>query len=381
MDQSPLSVNLKRLRVYQDQTQAKLAEKAGISVQAYRNLEAGRSRPRVRTLNALAEALGVGLGALLAPAKWLRAVRFRARKKLRIREHVLIEVGRWLDDFNELERLVGEERQALLPQMPAQHPLEAARRARESFGLSQQEAIHDICGVLEDNGVKIFTIPIASEAFFGLSVAAEEGGPALVVNVWERISVERWIFTAAHELGHLVLHRDAFDVEKTQEDPDEEKEANIFASYFLMPEKAFRREWQKSSGMRLVDRVLWVKRLFDVSYQTVLCRLHELGWRPNVWARFYYEFQRCYGKKLSKAEEPQALPPEFFIAPEPLRSREPENLADVDFAEKGLRGLARKALLDGDISLGRAAEILRLDLVSMRELAGSWAAEKEPVLE
>jgi hypothetical protein len=32
-----------------------------------------------------------------------------------------------------------------------------------------------------------------------------DGGPAVVVNVWGRLSVERWIFTAAHELGHLMI--------------------------------------------------------------------------------------------------------------------------------------------------------------------------------
>jgi len=35
--------------------------------------------------------------------------------------------------------------------------------------------------------------------------------------VWERLSVERWIFTAAHELGHLLLHLDAYDVSKTDD--------------------------------------------------------------------------------------------------------------------------------------------------------------------
>ncbi len=387
MVQGTLAANLKRLRLYRKQTQSRLAEEAKISVQAYRNLEADRSEPRVRTLEALAKALDVRVAELLAPAKRLQAVRFRAQKKLRVRDQVLFEVAKWLDDFNELQGVLGKPSRVRLPGISPQRKagtdlaVNVAETVRKHSGLSPEEPIQDICGFLEENGVKVLTMSVASDAFFGLSVAAEDGGPAIVVNVWDRISVERRIFTAAHELGHLLLHREAFDVENTEEDPEEEKEADIFASSFLMPEEAFRREWEKSSGMRLVHRVLWVKRLFGVSYKTVLYRLHELGWRPNVWARFYYEYRQRYGKRLSKAEEPQALSPESFRSPEPLRSREPERLASVDFEEKGLPRLVRQALLRGDISMGRAAEILRLERVSMRELAASWVEEREPTFE
>jgi len=384
MGQDGLAVNLKRLRLYKRLTQAEVAGKAGISVQAFRNLEAGRSQPRVRTLEALAEALEVRIAELLSPPGKLQAVRFRAKKKLRARDHILVRLAKWLEDFTELERLAGSPSRAKLPRISAdwgegsQRGPEAAREVRRGFGLSQEDTIRDICGLLEDNGIKVFTLPVASDAFFGLSVADEDGGPAIVVNVWDRISVERWIFTAAHELGHLVLHHDAFEVQKTEEDQKEEKQANIFAAHFLMPAEAFLREWSKSAGMRLVDRVLWVKRLFSVSYKTVLYRLHELGSMPNIRARFYYEFERHYGKKLRKAEEPQALPPESFLAPEARKAKEPQTLKDVDFSEKGFARLVREVLLDGHISLGRASEILGLDLPSMRELAASWAAEKEP---
>ena len=78
----------------------------------------------------------------------------------------------------------------------------------------------------------------------------------MVVNVWERISVERWIFTTAHELGHLLLHRDAYAIEKRGEDAGEEEEADVFASHFLMPQDVFEREWTEARGLSFVERVL-----------------------------------------------------------------------------------------------------------------------------
>ena len=84
--------------------------------------------------------------------------------------------------------------------------METARAARRVVGLGPEEPVHDICGLLEENGVKLLLLETKRDSFFGLSVGAGDGGPAVVVNTWDRISVERWIFTAAHELGHLLLH-------------------------------------------------------------------------------------------------------------------------------------------------------------------------------
>src|SRR5690554_2090535 len=138
-----------------------------------------------------------------------------------------------------------------------------------------KEVIRDICGLLSANGVKVLPYQASADAFFGLSVGAEDGGPAVVVNVFERISVERWIFTAAHELGHIVMHRGSFDVNEKAEEKSEENEANWFASEFLMPDILFRKEWSETRGLDLVHRVFKLKRIFRVSYQTVLRRLAE----------------------------------------------------------------------------------------------------------
>lgn len=111
-------------------------------------------------------------------------------------------------------------------------PGRTAARVRGAIDLGEDEPIRDICGLLEARGIKVRGVPVASPHFFGLSVAPSDGGPAIVVNTWDRISVERWIFTAAHELGHLVLHLADYDVGKTDESEEHEVEANAFASAF-----------------------------------------------------------------------------------------------------------------------------------------------------
>ena len=99
----------------------------------------------------------------------------------------------------------------------------------------------------------------------------------MVVNTWDRISVERWIFTAAHELGHLLLHPSEYRRDATELPTQAEREADAFASEFLMTERAFDAEWDATRGHSLLLRVLKIKRIFRVSYKTVLHRLVESG--------------------------------------------------------------------------------------------------------
>lgn len=49
--------------------------------------------------------------------------------------------------------------------------------------------------------------------------------------------MERWIFKAAHELGHLLLHPPDYEQDVSEPSRDAEREADAFASEFLMPER------------------------------------------------------------------------------------------------------------------------------------------------
>ncbi len=377
--------NLRRLRDAAKLTQAQVAERAQLSRVAYGNIESGSAQPRVETLIRIAEVFGVKLQDLLNPSRPLQAVRFRALKRMTSREQVLVNVVRWLEDYNELEEMLNERIKFRfdrlvrdLDELPPgiERARIAADRARHSLGLDPDASIRDICGLLEERGgVKVYPMPLASDAFFGLSVAKDDGGPAVVVNVWDRISVERWIFTAAHELGHLLLHLGAYNVAESVESREEEEEANQFASHFLMPQEMFTREWNEGRGLSLVDRVLKVKRIFRVSYRTVLYRLSEQEvYGKAIWQLFQRSYKARFGQSLLKSDEPQALPPRDFNAlmVEPRAAGEPKRLAGEDFIDDRLHRLVRSAVEKELISLGRAAEILDINLKSMRAITASW---------
>ncbi|MEA4884800.1 MAG: hypothetical protein VB144_14305 [Clostridia bacterium] len=106
--------------------------------------------------------------------------------------------------------------------------------------------------------------------------------------------------------------------------------------------------------MPFLDRVLKVRRMFRVSYRTVLCRLSEMKeLDDNVWRKFQIEYNSRYRKTLKKADEPQPASADKFMSsyPEAYRVNEPDRLSESDFIPDRLARLVRQALEDGIISL------------------------------
>ena len=363
-----LARNVRRLRIARGLSQRGLAEAAGLSRGAITSLERAKTQPRMRTVEAIAKALGVRVRELLVAVRELRTVRFRSAKRMQYRENILAEVSRWLQNFNYLEEILDDRIPFVLARVRRRCSVggagQAAELCRSQLGLSPVEPIFDICGLLEKAGVKAHQLISASDGFFGLSVGEEDGGPAIIVNVWERIPVERRIFSAAHELGHLILHPDAYDVSLTQEEKEQERQADMFAAHFLMPDEGFRKEWDEAAGLHWVERVFKVKSIFRVSYKTVLFRLIEQQVADSsIWVRFQQAYQTRFSRKLPFKKEPI-----------PMSAYEPFRLNDFDFYEGRFSRLVREGLEKDKISLSRAAELLGISVQDMQDLLQSWAA-------
>ena len=57
---------------------------------------------------------------------------------------------------------------------------------------------------------KIFTRDFEIPKVFGFSAGRTDNGPAIAVNTSSAISIERQMFTVAHELGHLIMHGSSY---------------------------------------------------------------------------------------------------------------------------------------------------------------------------
>ena len=379
METKYLSENLRRLREARRLTQDETAQRAGISVLSYRNIEMGKNEPRLETLTAISNAFEVDVFDLFKPVLILNAVRFRAQKKLRTRNEILSEVAVWLQNYRELE--------ALLDKMPISNSLselsselsahesseqrakEAAKKVRELWGLNDSEPIRNICGLFMKHDVKVLSYPKKTEGFFGLSVGSDDGGPAVVVNTWSRIPVERWIFSAAHELGHLILHKESYDVQEADEKDAEENEASYFAAQFLMPDEALFEELKYLRGMPLIQIVIGLKGIFKVSWKTVVKRLVNHRILDNsAWPRLYGDFKK-HGYDLKGHREPLPLGTEDYVAASGL---EVEKLRPNYFLASQIESLVYEALQKEKITVSKAAKILNKSVADMRSLARDW---------
>lgn len=184
MDQKNIGVNLRRIREAKGLSQAQVADSAGISRVAYRNIENGISTPKVSTLQNIAFGVGVKLQDLFVPIRTLNKVRFRALKRMNSRDNILNEVAQWLDDYNYLENLLNDREDYLFHDLAnklctigerTDRAKYAAEQARELFGLKVKEPIRDIAGLLDSSGIKVYPLSLASDGFFGLSVSEEDG--------------------------------------------------------------------------------------------------------------------------------------------------------------------------------------------------------------
>ena len=365
-----LAVNLMRLRKLNGLTQQAVAKAAGISRVAYRNLEKGDAEPREGTLQALSKALNISAMDLLAPVPHLNSLRFRANPDMSVQEiaqgeQLVMRSAHWLSDFNELESLLGKKRNNALKPAEQTRPENAAAKVRqELLGKSSAcDCVPDFCELLENAGIKLLLCDFKLSNLFGLSIGAADGGPAIAINVGKNISVERQIFSIAHELGHLILHQETYGKDPAKLNDEQEHEADRFAAAFLMPEKAFITEWNENRGLHWVDAVLKTKRHFKVSYQAVLHQLIDMGKAeyPTVYKKFRADYETRYGSKLHWKEEP----PSFF-------REAPRHLDPLDLMEDRLGSLVRDALDRDLITTSRAAEILEVGIEEMRERMKSW---------
>ncbi len=82
-----------------------------------------------------------------------------------------------------------------------------------------------------------------------------------------------WNFTVAHELGHWVLHRNLPIDERS---PQNEREADIFATHLLMPENFVREEFAKLPRWLPAEMKLdFLAKKFCVSKKAMKIRLSQ----------------------------------------------------------------------------------------------------------
>jgi Zn-dependent peptidase ImmA (M78 family) len=248
-----------------------LAELSGLTPVTISRLERSNNEPEVETVEALANALkfpckffyGDDLEAPLSDGASFRsftAMTARERDAALAAGAFAYLVCDWVSErFNLPEP-------DLIDLSHERDPAKAARLLRDRWALGEQPIVNMV-QLLESKGVRTFSLAENTKTVDAFSCWRNKT-PYVFLNTFK--SAERSRFDAAHELGHLVLHKHG----GPRQGRLAEQEANAFASSFLMPaaDVAARVHYVSS-----LDQLVAAKKHWRVSVAALAYRLHKLG--------------------------------------------------------------------------------------------------------
>jgi Zn-dependent peptidase ImmA (M78 family)/transcriptional regulator with XRE-family HTH domain len=279
--------NLARAREVRNMSQAELARRVEITRQSVSQYESNTNAPSIDTLNQIAKELKLPLHyflRVLPPANAdpvfnrvnLSAGTKAFRKAAEGRYDWLKCVVSYLREYVTFPTVNFP--QLDVPKDP--HKItndlieKMATETRRFWGLGDG-VISNVVWLLENNGAIVTRYYLDAEKFDAFSVfSRSDNTPYIILGADKGVGV-RSRFDAAHELGHIVLHR---KVDRTQLNRSGdfnliEKQAHRFASAFLLPATSY----LDDVFLPGFDTFRALKSKWLVSIQTQIHRVYDLG--------------------------------------------------------------------------------------------------------
>jgi len=270
-----------------------LAESASLAHDTITRLELGKHDPDELTIARLAEALNYPVEFFSADDPrdvTTEAVSFRSFSKMSARERdAAISAGSLgLELMEWVESRFALPAPNLLDLRYQRDADAAAMELRQYWGLGDKP-IKTLIPLLEMHGIRILSLSENTANVNAFSFWLDET-PYILLNNFK--SAESSIYDMVHELGHLCMHKGA--------DPkgrkDYEREADLFASVFLMPKNDVRSniefpisvesilKWKyrwKVSAMVLAYRLKSLNLLGENRYRSICVELSKRGYRSD----------------------------------------------------------------------------------------------------
>ena len=357
---------IKELREIMGLTQEQVAQRIGVSKEYISMLEGGLRVPSLEVLYNLAQLFHQDVGYFLSEKESTFSVLFRSEEINKYGKEELLKFKKFCDDYTFLEEITKKE----IPLAPKysfknlsnfksilNSAEQMAEEERNRLGIGK-EPIKDIFSLMENQGCHVVVHPLDEKSKIDGVFVFEENRAFVLINGSQ--NYERQVFTAVHEYCHYLKDRDYNFWIDTSEQLSEridnnrnplELFANIFASNFLMPKFKIEELIEKDLGERLgPEDIIYLKRYFGVSYQAILYRLKDLNYLSKTELDEYLQMS------------PGVLESFFYKDSEKERDRE------QSFITERFLNLALEAYLSKKISLGRLAELLEVDIISLKDI-------------
>jgi Zn-dependent peptidase ImmA (M78 family) len=178
---------------------------------------------------------------------------------------------------------------------------EVAANTRKYWGLGNGP-ISNMALLLENNGVIIMRTNLFSPALDAFSTWSTIDNTPYMILGSDKGSPTRSRFDAAHELGHLILHRnvDESKLNNTHLFKLIEQQANCFASAFLVPPEALAEDY----AVPTLDALLLLKERWRVSVGMLIMTIANLGFITEEYERrLWINYNRRGWRKSEPRED------------------------------------------------------------------------------
>ena len=176
----------------------------------------------------------------------------------------------------------------------------AANDFRNYIKISNKQPISDLINILENLGIIIIQIKNPDNRFDDFDGLSEIVNNIPVIVLLDGIKDgARQRFTIAHELGHLILNIN-------NDELDEERLCNRFASSLLMPKEAIINEFGYSRRNINFFELTAFKNEFKVSYTAIVYRLKDL----NIISEYLYKKLSIFLSQRIGKNDPKPIQPE-----------------------------------------------------------------------
>ena len=245
-----------------------LAENLNIAQKTLSEWETGKATPKYESFQQVADYLNFPMEFFYTDENFrmqTKNISFRALSRLTASDrdkaianlNMASLINNWIDNHFNLPEIN-------IPNLPDCDPTEAAKIIRKEWGI--EECINNTIHLLEQHGIRVYSLIENCDDYDALSKWFEEI-PFILLKPTK--TSERSRFDAMHELGHLVLHKNKINRDKSIED-----EANQFASEMLMPEDSVKKYIPDIPSLA---NFIQYKKLWKVSLQALMYRYHKLG--------------------------------------------------------------------------------------------------------
>jgi Zn-dependent peptidase ImmA (M78 family)/transcriptional regulator with XRE-family HTH domain len=259
-------------------------------------IEHGQIQPDAELVERFAEALKYRPSFFCNPVyQRMDPVSFhRKRKKLSARDRDAIHGQSEIYRINLKKLMPAVELEAQLPPVPSIDPDQyagdipkIALTIRQRWGVPRGP-IKDLTKLVEDSGVIVVAFDFGTPLIDGFCQHAGDNLPPVIfINL--RQPKDRYRFSLAHELGHLVMHQTP--------NPEQELQANQFASELLMPTTEVRPQFYNLS----ISKFMELKLYWGASMQALIYKAWQIG---KISDRMFKYYNIEMAKRGFKTKEP-----------------------------------------------------------------------------